>query len=224
MSKIIKAILFDMDGVIVNSEPMHRKAYHMMFEQIGVKPSPSHYASFTGQSTLEICRKLVTHFCLDKKAEDLVAIKRHYFNTLFDNDKSLELIPGVMDLIKDFHSNGLILILASSASMENIERIFTRFNLNIYFKAKISGANLKASKPDPEIFIKAAEAAGVKSSNCVVIEDSENGITAAKAAGIYTIAYNSPDAAAQDSSNADRVIQDFSEINFESLQKIKFSK
>lgn len=219
----VKAVLFDMDGVIVDSEPLHHKAYHLMFEEVGIDVSPELYASFTGQATLAICQTLVQHFSLNHKPESLVAMKRSYFKDLFDHDTSFDLLPGVLDLIQDYYRHGLTLVLASSASMENINRIFNRFDLDRYFKAKLSGADLKASKPHPEIFIKAAEAAEIDRAHCVVIEDSENGIAAAKAAGIFAIAYDSPHSKAQDYGQADIVIQDFSEIHFTTLQKIRAS-
>ncbi len=101
--------------------------------------------------------------------------------------------------------------------METIHAVFERFNLNGYFKAKLSGADLKASKPHPEIFIKAVEAAGEKTKNCLVIEDSTNGIIAAKAASIVCIGYDSFQSKHQDYSLADKVIHDFEEISFDKL-------
>jgi len=224
MSQSVKAVLFDMDGVIVDSEPLHHKAYHLMFEEVGIEVEPELYASFTGQATLAICQTLVSHFSLSHRPEDLVEIKRQYFKDLFDNDKSFDLLPGVLSLIQDYYNQGLVLVLASSASMANINRIFDRFDLNQYFKAKLSGADLKASKPHPEIFINAAQAAAVPPEYCVVIEDSENGIAAAKAAGIFAIAYDSPHSKAQNYQMADHVVQCFSEIHFKALQKIKASR
>jgi HAD superfamily hydrolase (TIGR01509 family) len=220
-SKTIKAVLFDMDGVIVDSEPLHHKAYYMMFDEVGIIVSPELYASFTGQATLEICKTLCAHFKLSQRPEELVAIKRQHFKTLFDQDPDFDLIPGVLSLIQEYHKNGLTLVLASSASMENINRIFKRFDLDQYFIAKRSGADLAASKPHPEIFEKAAQASGFSPGQCVVIEDSENGITAAKAAGIFAIAFDSPNSKAQDYTKADLVINSFEEIKYERLIQLK---
>ncbi len=215
----LKAVLFDMDGVIVDTEPLHRKSYFRMFDDVGIDVSDSLYNSFTGQATLPICRTLRDQFELDKKPEDLMALKRKHFKYLFENDSDLALLDGVHDLIRDYYSNDLTLVLASSASMVNIERIFDRFDLNQYFKAKISGADLKASKPHPEIFIKAADLAGENKENCMVIEDSTNGIAAAKAAGIYCVGFKSPHSANQDYSKADKVIRSFEEIKYQELLK-----
>ncbi|GGG39800.1 ABC transporter ATP-binding protein [Croceivirga lutea] len=214
---MVKAVLFDMDGVIINSEPLHYKAYHQMFKDFGITVDASLYESFTGMATLPICQILVDHFNLDYEAKELVARKRSHFKDLFFNDPDLQLIDGVLERIQDYYENGLTLVLASSASMPNINNVFKRFNLDQYFVAKLSGADLQQSKPHPEIFNKAAAASGHKKENCMVIEDSTNGIIAAKAAGIYCVGYDSPNSKNQDYSQADKVIHSFEEIAFTKL-------
>lgn len=214
----LKAVLFDMDGVIVDTEPLHRKAYFRMFDELEIEVTDSLYNSFTGMSTLPICRKLCEHFKLSEKSVDLLEIKNKYFAEFFERENDLTLLDGVLDLIQDYYNNGLTLVLASSASLENIDRIFTHFNLDQYFIAKISGADLKASKPHPEIFIRAAELAGHPKKNCIVIEDSTNGIAAAHAAGIYCVGYKGSHLSTQDYSKADKVISDFKEIEFQKLR------
>ncbi len=91
--------------------------------------------------------------------------------------------------------------------------------MNKFFKAKISGADLKESKPNPEIFIKAAQLAGFKKEECIVIEDSTNGIIAAKSAGIYCVGYNSYNSKNQNYDNASLVISDLNEIKFSKILK-----
>ena len=217
---MFKAALFDMDGVIVDTEPLHHKAYYQLFNDINITVSDALYASFTGQSTIEICQQLIKQFQLPVGAQTLVDIKRHHFKKLFDTDTSLTLLDGVLDLIKDYHSHGMALVLASSASMTNINRIFERFDLDQYFVAKISGADLQASKPHPEIFEKAAALSGHAPKDCFVIEDSTNGIAAAKAAGIYCIGYDSLHSEDQDYSKADLVVSDFKSICYDALGKL----
>ena len=206
-----------MDGVIVDTEPLHKKAYFQMFDEVGITVSQSLYNSYTGQSTITICRDLCDRYSLSEAPETLVAKKRKHFKQLFDTDTSLQLLPGVLELIKNYKKNDLTLVLASSASMPNIERIFERFQLNPYFKGKVSGADLKQSKPHPEIFQKAAAIAGANRSQCMVIEDATNGIKAAKAAGIYCVAYKSTHSKNPEYTLADKVISDFSEIEFEKI-------
>lgn len=208
-----------MDGVIVDTEPLHRKAYFQMFDDMEIPVSEALYTSFTGQSTLEICTELVRVFNLEESPKTLVACKRKHFKYLFEHDDSLELLPGVLELIQDYHRNGLTLVLASSASMTNINRIFNRFDLNKYFVAKLSGADLAKSKPHPEIFIKAAQASGQPREHCMVIEDSTNGIKAAKGAGIFCVGYNSLHSEDQDYTLADKVVGDFRELMFEHVKE-----
>jgi HAD superfamily hydrolase (TIGR01509 family) len=215
---MLKAILFDMDGVIVDTEPLHHKAYHNMFKDFGIDVSASIYESFTGQSTINICRILCEHFNLDVHPNKLVEKKRFHFKNLFFNDSSLSLIEGVLDLIKDYHSHGLTLVLASSASMTTINNVFNRFDLNQYFIAKLSGADLKASKPHPEIFIKAAEASGFTKNECLVIEDSTNGIKAAYDAGIYCIGFDSLNSKNQDYTLANQVVSNFTDITYDKIK------
>ena len=216
---MLKAVLFNMDGGIVDTEPLHPKAYHQMFDDVNINVDEDLYASFTGQSTINICKRLVDHFNLNETPEELVSLKRKHYKIFFEND-DLELIDGVLDRIQDYHSNDVKLVVASSASMLGIKQIFERFDLNQYFSAKFSGADLKKSKPHPEIFIKAAESTGFSKSECLVIEDSTNGIKAAHSAGIYCVGFKSPHSSHQDYALANKIITSFEEISYSKIANI----
>ncbi|WP_421878871.1 HAD family hydrolase [Marinoscillum sp.] len=217
---MLKAVIFDMDGVIIDSEPLHYRAYHQMFDEVGITVSAELYDSLTGKSTINVCKQLKEHFQLSHTPDELATIKRRHYDIIFDNDKDFDLIKGVRKLIENYHANDLTLVLGSSATMASIDRIFRRFDLNQYFKAKLSGAELKASKPHPEIFIKAAEATGYNPDECVVIEDATNGIEAAKGAGIFCVGFDSEHSKNQDYSKADLVIQDFEEIKYDRIRTV----
>ncbi|MEC5394239.1 HAD family hydrolase [Bergeyella sp. RCAD1439] len=214
----LKAVLFDMDGVIVDTEPLHRKAYYKMFSELGLIVEDDLYASFTGASTQSVCEKLIAHFNLDFTWQDLAGIKRNYFKHFFDTDPEFDLIPGVRALIEHYHRNGLTLILASSAHMNTIHWVFEKFGLNSFFKTKVSGADLKESKPHPEIFQLAAQLADAHPNECLVIEDSTNGIKAANAAGIFCAAYASKHSLRQNYDTADLLVYDFDELKIEKIQ------
>jgi len=217
---MLKAAIFDMDGVIIDSEPLHYKAYHRMFDELGIKVPAELYNSLTGKSTLNLCEQLKSEFSLSQSPEELATIKRKYYDKIFETDKTFDLISGVRELIKNYFDNGLTLVLASSATRFSIDRIFNRFELDTYFKAKISGAELPFSKPHPEIFTKAAKASGFQPNECIVIEDATNGVEAAKSAGIYCVGFDSEHSKNQDYSKADLVINDFEEIPFEKMTKV----
>ena len=208
----VQCVIFDMDGVIIDSEELHKRAYYETFNAIGVDVSDGLYKTLTGSSTINAFQKLVAHFNLNLDPEDLVLNKRKRYVDFFENDPDLHLVLGVEDLIKYLYSKGITLVLASSSAMVNINRVFDRFNLNPYFTAKISGADLTASKPHPEIFEKATVLGNTPKENCLVIEDSDNGVKAANDAGIFVAGYQNPLAADQTLENADMVIKKFSEL------------
>lgn len=206
-----------MDGVIVDTEPVHHYAYRQHFKELNIDVSDEMYATLTGNSTRNVFQKLKENFNLSHDVEALILRKRHLFNEAFDTKPDLELIAGVLPLIQDLHSNGMQLILASSASKSTISRVFNRFNLHQYFTDTVSGEDFPKSKPHPAIFLHAASLSVAPKSSCVVIEDSTNGIAAAKAAGIFCIGYHSENSKDQDLSQADFLIDDFSGFGFEEL-------
>jgi HAD superfamily hydrolase (TIGR01509 family) len=216
---MIQTVIFDMDGVIVDTEPVHRYAYFQHFEELNIVVPEEMYTSFTGFSTRNVFQKLKEHFLLEQDVEDLIQRKRAIFNDAFDTKANLELLEGVEYLIKDFHQNGMQLIVASSASKVTIERVFRRFGLHQYFSHIVSGEDFPKSKPHPAIFEHAVSLSVVPKQNCIVIEDSTNGVKAAKAAGILCIGYNSIHSKDQDLSLADVVVSHFDELNFKKVSE-----
>jgi HAD superfamily hydrolase (TIGR01509 family) len=216
---MIQTVIFDMDGVIVDTEPVHRYAYFQHFEELNIEVSEEMYTSFTGFSTRNTFQRLKEQFGINEEVEDLIQRKRSIFNDAFDTKEDLELLEGVENLIKDFYKNGMQLIVASSASKVTIERVFNRFGLHQYFSHIVSGEDFPKSKPHPAIFEHAASLSIASKENCIVIEDSTNGIKAAKAAGIFCIGYNSIHSKGQDLTLADVVVSHFNELNFKKVSQ-----
>lgn len=210
---MIQTVIFDMDGVIVDTEPVHRYAYFKQFEELNIEVTEAMYTSFTGFSTRNTFQTLKEQFQLEHEVEDLIQRKRSIFNGAFDTKEDLELLEGVRTLIEDLHQNGIQLILASSASKVTIDRVFTRFGLHDFFTHIVSGEDFPKSKPHPAIFEHAASLSIAPKENCIVIEDSTNGVKAAKAAGIYCVGYESAHSKDQNLNEADKVITHFKELN-----------
>lgn len=206
-----------MDGVIVDSEPLHRKAFHRVFEDLDIHVPQEMYYSFSGAATRHIAERLIDIFALNISPESIMEAKRKYFRELFYNDTEFDLLPGVRELIAHYHAEGIKLVVASSATRNTIAMVFDRFGLNPYFTGRISGADLKASKPNPEIFLRAAVWAEEPTQNCMVIEDATNGIVAAHRAGIFCAAFKSPHTHLQDYTLADLVVSDYRELRLEQI-------
>lgn len=216
---MLQTVIFDMDGVIVDTEPIHKYAYYQHFKLLEIDVSAEMFATFTGNSTKNVFEKIKDHFGIIEDTTTLIEKKRSLFNTAFDTKEDLFLLEGVENLIKQLHQNGIQLILASSSSKVTISRVFNRFNLHHYFSHIVSGEDFQQSKPNPAIFLEAVRLSNSKKENCIVIEDSTNGIKAAHAAGIFCVGYRSVNSKKQDYSLANVVIDNFEELDFATILK-----
>ena len=162
-------------------------------------------------------QKIKDNFGITTDTEILVQRKRTIFNEAFDTKEDLFLLEGVEDLIKKLHQKGIQMVLASSASKVTIERIFNRFNLHPYFSHIVSGEDFPQSKPNPAIFIEAVRLSNTPKENCIIIEDSTNGIKAAHASGVFCVGYKSANSKKQDYTLANMVIDRFEDLDIENV-------
>ncbi|MFL5787663.1 MAG: HAD family hydrolase, partial [Flavisolibacter sp.] len=205
--------IFDLDGVIIDSEPVHFAIEERMFKEIGISMPPAEHHSYVGTSSINMWQTVLRKYNVRANPLELTLKGRSdYLDYLKKSDHLLP-VEGVAELIKDLYKNQFKLLIASSSHKEVIHAVLERFGLSKYFNGTISGTELINSKPHPEIFIRSAQMVQCEACNCVVIEDSENGIKAAKAAAMKCIGYLNPGSGNQDLSDADLVIHSFEEIN-----------
>ncbi|ABX41209.1 GNAT family N-acetyltransferase [Lachnoclostridium phytofermentans] len=216
---MLKAILFDMDGVIIDSEPLHCKAFQKAMKLFGLDLSKEYCYQFIGNTDRYMVDVLVKDFNLPNTSEEVIRTKQEVLNQL-ELEESYPAVPYVVDLIKNLSKHPIKLAIASSSPMEQIERTAIDLNLTSYFHDYVSGMDLKHSKPAPDIFLKAASLLGVSPDECLVIEDSYNGVTAAKAAGMTCVGYYNENSGNQDLSGADIIVEGFEEITFSFLNNV----
>lgn len=213
---MIKAVIFDMDGVIIDSEPLHYKVFmDYTKRKFGLTISNEEYNTFIGTSNKSIYAKLRERYNIKG---DIDAIIKEYEEECIEfllSSKSEKPIPGVDTLIKNLHQEQIKLALASSSPKKHINIILDLFDMSQYFEVKVSGQEVKNGKPAPDIFLQAAEMIHVLPEECLVFEDSKNGIAAAKEAGMKCIAFYNPNSGNQDLSRADQIVKSFSEVENE---------
>ncbi|MEX0721510.1 MAG: HAD family phosphatase [Balneolaceae bacterium] len=207
--KEIKTVIFDMDGVIINSEPVHMKVEQEIFCELGLNISEQEHLTYVGRSGMDMMSVIFEKYQLGEKPEKVLSdIRSRYLNYLKEGDE-IKPVENVLEIIRYLHEENKQLLLASSATREEIKWVLNKLNLNKYFAFTISGAELENSKPHPAIFNKAAELSETHPAQCCVIEDSKNGVIAAKAAGMKCIGFRNPHSGNQDLSKADVIIADF---------------
>lgn len=216
---MIKAFIFDMDGVIVNSEPELVKIEIEYMVNFGVEITKKDLDEFVGTNSYYMFDKLKKKYNLNKTVNELVDEVRGIYLDHIQLKENVNAINGVIPLIKDLHNKGIKMVVASSSPVSWIEKIIETLEIREYFQELISGDFVKDSKPAPDIFLYALDKLKVKKEEAIVIEDSENGVKAANNAGIKVIGYEGDETSNQNLSHADMVIKDFNELDLDELLK-----
>jgi len=218
---MIQTVIFDMDGVIIDSEPIYFAIEKQMFEELEIDIPFAEHCSFVGTSSKNMWQAITSQYGILQRSDELIQKEYRFYMEHLLNSSDLHPIDGVTELIKDFYENNFKLVIASSSRKEIIDIVLERFQLSDYFIATVSGAGLSLSKPHPEIFLYSAKLANSYPAECLVIEDSENGITAAKAAGMKCIGYQNQNSGNQNLTEADIIIKSFNEVNIDHIKGMR---
>jgi HAD superfamily hydrolase (TIGR01509 family) len=219
---MIKAVIFDMDGTIVDSEPLYDQVNDEIYEKYGFELTEEDYNRHLGVNLRDVWTDILERHQVNEefshyKIEDFMEDHIHSYYQGLVEAEDLELMPGVEAWFQFLKDHGYQMIIASSSYIPVIEHIYQRFNLDQYMEGYVDGNSIENGKPAPDIFLKAAEKLGVKAEECLVIEDSEHGVNGAHRAGAKVVAFNRAQDQSQDFSNADLIIEEY---NQENLNKV----
>jgi HAD superfamily hydrolase (TIGR01509 family) len=202
-----------MDGVIVESESAHVEAEKHVFSKYGVRISADELHEYAGTTAKKMFSELTKKYGLKVKTEKLLREKEQILFKFLEEDAKPT--KGIMELLVGLKKRNVKLCIGSSSPMKQVEYILKKLNIACLFDYAVGSDYILHSKPDPEIFLKAAAGLGLKPQECLVVEDAKLGVEAAKRAGMKCIGYKNPNSGHQDLSKADIVIDSFSKLNIE---------
>jgi HAD superfamily hydrolase (TIGR01509 family) len=208
---MFKALIFDMDGVLIDSEPLHNKIEQDMLKELSVNLSPEEHYKFAGMG-IEIWDILEKRYGYNRKVsvDELYTEKTtRYLKAL--TSKPILPIDGLNELVSHAKGKGMVLAVASSSSLYNIDLVLKAIGLEQYFSLVVSGEQVPRNKPFPDIYLKTAELLNMAPGECIVVEDSANGVRSAKAAGMFCIGFRNMSSGYQDISPADVIVDSLSE-------------
>jgi len=210
--KNIKAVIFDMDGVLVDTEPFHVQTEKRMFRKMGLDISDEEHADYMGIATDVMWKQIISKRNLPLDVAEMTEFTINEGLPFFYSLEKIDPMPGLIDLLEKLKAREIPMAVASSSDPETIRVVLEKSGLESYFQHAVSSRDAGKSKPDPDVFLHAARLLGVAPENCVVFEDSKNGIKAAKAAGMLCIAYSGANSGEQDRNQADYHISSYSEL------------
>lgn len=216
--KRYQAVIFDKDGVIADSEYCNVMAKHIQLKQAGITVDWHYHDQFLGTTHEYMWTTMKEEFDLPEEIDYYIKQWAEVRKELIEKE-GIRAMPGIIDLIKRIKSQGIPIAVASSSNVADIEADLQALGIDSIFDAVVSGEHCQKGKPDPEIFLKAANALGVEAQNCIVIEDSTSGVGAAKAAGMKCIGFAHPDAVKQDIHLADEIVTDFDNLTVDHLME-----
>lgn len=212
------AVIFDSDGVIVDSEKHSLRAFVQAIDENGIHLSDEDILSNCGLTDADIIIYMREKFKLSIDLNKFSERKKELYTELVKSG-ILEVFPGVKDLLNSLNQDKIPYALASSGSREKIFFNLKKTGLTDYFPIIISGEDFERGKPDPAIFLAAAKKLNTATQRCVVIEDSLNGIKAAKNAGMPCIAV-AHTFSADKLTEADLILQEIAEINISKIRSL----
>jgi len=213
----IKACIFDLDGVIVDTAVYHYKAWKRLANSLGFDFTEEQNEKLKGVSRVRSLQLILGWGGITKtetEQEQLATQKNDWYVAMISQMKPDEILPGAKEFVQACRDAGIKTALGSAS--KNSMMILEKINMVSLFDAVIDGNKVSKAKPDPEVFLKGAEAVGVAPANCVVFEDAIAGIEAAIAGGMKSVGIGSPDVLHE----ANLVISGLDKMSLEKLEEL----
>ena len=185
---MIKAVLFDLDGVIVSTDHCHYRAWKRMADEEGIyfdEKINDRLRGVSRMASLDIVLERAARAYTDAEKKELAERKNGYYRELISDLTPADILPGAIANLNELRENGVLVAVGSSS--RNTPIILKQIGLADFFDAVSDGNNITRSKPDPEVFLSAAEMLGVSPADCLVVEDADAGIEAGKKGGMKTL-------------------------------------
>ncbi len=212
-----RAVLWDMDGVVADTATLHFRAWQAAFAERGVRFTKEDFQRTFGQRNDNIIRSVMGEDVPDKEMQAISGEKEEKFRT--EARRHVAAFPGVLPLMQALRERGFRMAVASSAPVENLRLLIEKLDIGRYLDAVVTAEDVARGKPDPQIFLLAAERLGVPPQDCVVIEDAVAGVAAAKRAGTRCIAVTNTHPR-EHLKEADLVVESLEQVSADRIERL----
>lgn len=207
----IKAVLFDMDGLMIDSEPLNFKAWKSVFETYSINLKEDEFNQrYVGISDKEGTEDMVTRYKLSISAAELSQVKRSIYKQFLQTQ--LVPKPGLINLLINLQKKEYKTAIGSGSSLEEIQMVVKKLDIFHLINTFVSAEEVSKGKPAPDIYLEVAKRLKVNPNECLVLEDAAPGVKAAKAAGMMCFAIPSRETKGHDFSLADKILNSLSEV------------
>jgi beta-phosphoglucomutase len=207
-----KAVIFDLDGTLIDNNAYHLKTWRVYLEKLGINISEDEYRkNINGRTNKDALEYIYNKKMTAEEAMVYALEKEALYREIYNAD--IKPVNGLIELLEVLYSRNIPIAIATSGIQVNIDFMFEHIPIKKYFKEVVNSSHISKGKPDPEIYLKTASLLNIPAENCLVFEDAVVGVNAAHSAGMKVIAITTTQSA-EELKNAEMIIRDFTAESF----------